>query len=153
MGDSKFDLWKKKVAADLEKVLSSKDVAPDEKRAQYQAASLALVSADKAFRCLEVSREMGASLLPNGTASNVIEIAQFLYQVERDIIEDSRADEDDDGDNLDPSTEAIVRLALEAEKSEDTRTTVIELIKLARAWKAEHPDGLPDADHEPGDER
>jgi hypothetical protein len=107
MGEpNRFEAWKQKQKSDLHKALQSKDLSKDEKQDLFGQVQLSVEASDIAFRYLETAREIGATILPSGTASNVIEIAELLHEIERDIIEDSRYEEPGSGGNqTDPDPE------------------------------------------------
>ena len=100
MGEpNRFEAWKQKQKNDLHRALQSKDLSKDEKQDLFGRVELSVEAADIAVRYLEAAREIGAAILPSGTAANVIEIAELLHGIERDIIEDSRYGEGEPGGN------------------------------------------------------
>lgn len=88
-----FEAWKRSVLREHEEFLrrnaaapQDQQLSPDDLLEAHAITSLKIESAEEVHRYLVAAREIGKSVIPNGTSTNVIDIARFLYEIESDAM-------------------------------------------------------------------
>jgi len=105
-----FEAWVHGLNEELEKKLKDLQtkmqqlgpmVIEEQKQAAFGEAAVRLGSATRVYACLEAARAIGKTLLPQGTAKDVIDLARFVYEAETDMVASNVDDDEDDDDDVD----------------------------------------------------
>lgn len=92
--ETAFTAWQARVQAELQAIVARDDIPEDQKGASVAAGTLRLYAAQRVLHCLEAAVAIGKAQLPSGQSADVIELAQFIYSVESDMLESDDEEEE-----------------------------------------------------------
>lgn len=93
--ETAFDAWQARIQSELQAIVARDDIPEDQKGASVAAVTLRLYAAQRVMHCLDAALAIGRTKLPKGDSSDVIELAQFIYSVESDLLESDDEEEEE----------------------------------------------------------